>query len=796
MSHSSNGASHQARHLAANPADATFRFSALGKEASPAHTRRATDAADDPDVTRLAHEGADPQATQLMTDSPAAESPHSSEQNGSTADAHPGASVPDADSAEATRLVAQRPTDSPDPEATQLVDSAGSWSTEAAGDAQATRLVVQQPVDSEATRLMPDSPAADAEWTNAPAESPSAGETRLMADADAASADATRLVSDVDQPTRLVSPAEAARLAAVPSPEDAPSIFDQAPEPTSQVSQEATRLVQTPPPNSPDAGAQDNDESEGGELFPETAPLQGDPFGPEDPTNPNGVVLGKNEVAAVPMYHTGYSNDDGTPYISERQAQKTPEEHRHRHKVATIIVTLLLLGAIAGACGYFVHSFMTNTQTEEVPQYTTATIEAGDFVDSIDSTSVLRPVQTSSIVPQVSGTIATINVQNGDQVTAGQTLFTLNNQTITDEATKAKAAADKAQDDVDSKTSDLSSAQKDLDDANTSVSSAQASIEQLLGIASGTLSALDTQEQSETDASNPSDTLKALQKTVSDAEDKLSDTDKQQLTTLESQLQSAKDKVSEAQAKVTSAQSALDTANQSLQTLKSASDKAADQQKKLTVTSPIAGTVTDLDDSVAQGSEVSSSTSLCSVNDTSEFVVTAAVPEGKLDQVAAGQTVTLTFPDVPDLNVSATVDKIGSTASQTGDQTTYPATITISEPDERLQTGMAVKASIVVQSVPDTLIVPVEAVQTDDDGNTYLDVLIDPSRGIDTKVQVTVKATSDTQAAVESPNIQADTKVILPDSDDSDSSDSNADSDAETTDGGSSSSSDTSSDGQ
>lgn len=662
----------------------------------------------------------------------------------------------------------------------------------ASGDAEATRLVL--PTEVPSLGVSPaevpsiDGPAnMDGLAYNGLADEYAPDESGLFSlDQDP---EATRLVSGDDaEATRLVSSdSEATRLV---SPDDA----------------EATRLVGTPGAASGANSASANSDGHNAGETTQAVPTQfqphedvpGRPHFPEhglgdDPTQPDGVRLAKNEVAAVPVQHTGYVNDNASPYISKRQAEKTPEERHHTRNVITAVVMLLIVAAIGVGCYLFYRNFMANTQGDETPQYDTATIESGEFVDSIDDSTILRPVQEQGVYPTVEGTIATVNVQEGQTVQKGDTLYTLSNQTITDEATKAKQAVDQAQQDVDSKTTTSTSAQKDLDDANKALTDAQTSIEQLLGISTGTLSSITTQEKAETDPNNPSDALKALEKTVTDAEAKLSDSDKSKYAELQTQLQTATDKVTECQAKVDSAKSELDSANQNLTTLKDAYNKAAEQEKKLTITAPFSGTITNVSDSATQSASVTSTTSLCTVSDTSKLIVVISVPESKLSQVSKGQDVRITFPDVSDLNVTATVTKIGTTAStsSTG-EATYPVTVTITDPDERLQSGMTANASIILQSIPNSLIVPIDAVQENADGSTYLDVLLDPSRGIDTKVTVTVKAKSDTQAAVESPNIQSDTKVILP-SNSSDESASTSSSDANATD--SSTASDSSSSG-
>ena len=56
---------------------------------------------------------------------------------------------------------------------------------------------------------------------------------------------------------------------------------------------------------------------------------------------------------------------------------------------------------------------------------------------------------------------------------------------------------------------------------------------------------------------------------------------------------------------------------------------------------------------------------------------------------------------------------------------------------------------------------PSNALHTAENGSDYLEVLLDPSRGIVTNIPVKVLANDGTKAAVEADNIQADTSVVI-----------------------------------
>ena len=479
------------------------------------------------------------------------------------------------------------------------------------------------------------------------------------------------------------------------------------------------------------------------------------------------VRLARNEVAAMPVDQPLYASDTPSPYLGDRRARMSTEDIRRRHhkaRVAVFVAVLLALVAGGAALGY---GYLHGGAGEPVAQYNTAKIQRGEFLDLVTSTVALEPVQHDSITPQVTGTVDQVRVSEGDTVAEGDVLFTLKNQTVTDTADKAKSTLDAAKQTASDRQKDLDEANKALDDVKKSATDAQGKIEGLLSLDAGTMAHLkdaqDALKKAQDAGSTDQEALKSLQKDVDDTQAKvtaaiakLSAIRQIEYAGYSSALNTAYSQVEADQKIVDAAQSSLDDANKAASSAQAAYDSAQAQLDKLNVRATISGTVHSLDKGLALGTEVTTATRLCDVDDLSSLVVEVPVPEGKTGRVKEGQEVRVTFDGIDDLDVTTTVDSLSSKGG------TLVAHATISDPDERLTQGSSATASVVLQEIDDVLMVPKEAVVTGDDGVACLDVLLDPSRAIVTRVVVTVRATNDTTAVVEAPDIQADNSVVLP----------------------------------
>ncbi|MDO4537566.1 MAG: efflux RND transporter periplasmic adaptor subunit, partial [Coriobacteriales bacterium] len=403
--------------------------------------------------------------------------------------------------------------------------------------------------------------------------------------------------------------------------------------------------------------------------------------------------LSRDEVAAVREDRAYYVSDVPSPYLSSRQAQEDVRDTKRRHNTMVTILTLCFVIAVLGASGWFLWNSMKARSIGDVTQYSTAYIEKGEFLETTSTTSIIRPIAESTIASEISGTIAEIMVQDGAGVNAGDVLFRLDNSSISESYNRARETRDSAQNDVNNK-------QRALDEAKSATAIAQSNLEKAQA-------AMNTGSQNGTTTENENGTK----------------TSTNEAAAAYAQAQSA---LTAAQSRETTAQVQLDAANVTLQTVTEAFDRAQEQQDRLLVRTPIAGTVGSLNGDLMVATPIASGTRLCVVSDLSRYCVQVEIPADKRNRISEGQEVRLTFPDIPDFTVTSSISSFEDSDNM------HLANVYIEANDERLVSGLAVQATVILQSIPDSLIVPIETVRVAKDGTTHLDVLLDPSRGIKT----------------------------------------------------------------
>ncbi len=151
---------------------------------------------------------------------------------------------------------------------------------------------------------------------------------------------------------------------------------------------------------------------------------------------------------------------------------------------------------------------------------------------------------------------------------------------------------------------------------------------------------------------------------------------------------------------VSSAYNSLENAQISL-------DNQNDKLKNYNITSPIKGTV--VDKQYKAGDNLESSETLCTIYDLSYLTMTLSVDELDISEAEVGQTVTVTADAVSGKTYTGTVTNVSTVGTTSNNVTTYPVTIRIDDTDGLLP-GMNVDCEIVVSNTQNVLRVPVDAI--------------------------------------------------------------------------------------
>ncbi|MDK8182842.1 efflux RND transporter periplasmic adaptor subunit [Paenibacillus sp. UMB4589-SE434] len=141
--------------------------------------------------------------------------------------------------------------------------------------------------------------------------------------------------------------------------------------------------------------------------------------------------------------------------------------------------------------------------------------------------------------------------------------------------------------------------------------------------------------------------------------------------------------------------------NQGLQDLQ---DK---QAKKVTITSPMAGTITSTD--ISSGMQVSGNTVVAEVVDYTQLKAVIQIDELDIPKVKLNQKTELTFEALPDKKLEGTVIDIANEGTASGGVAVFDVTIGFHS-TVGVKSGMSVQASIEVNKKQNILTVPIEAV--------------------------------------------------------------------------------------
>ena len=173
----------------------------------------------------------------------------------------------------------------------------------------------------------------------------------------------------------------------------------------------------------------------------------------------------------------------------------------------------------------------------------------------------------------------------------------------------------------------------------------------------------------------------------------------------------------------------LQSAADSLRNAELSLESRQDQLDNYTITSPIRGTVIDKNYKAGETSETGKV--LCSIYDLSYLTMTLSVDELDISDIAVGQRVEITADAVEGKTYTGVVTKVSVAGTSSGGTTTYPVTVRIDE-TEGLLPGMNVDAAITLQSASGVLAIPSGALNR---GNTVLVTADSPSAANGTAIE-------------------------------------------------------------
>jgi len=399
-----------------------------------------------------------------------------------------------------------------------------------------------------------------------------------------------------------------------------------------------------------------------------------------------------------------------------------------RHRVWIGVVLLLVTAGAVWAV------MRAAAPPGDIVTFQTAQVRRDSISVTISGTGNLEFYEPVEAWPSSSGKVASIAVEEGQEVSAGDTLYTMDSATADATAERALVTYRQAQEGVARAEAALSRARSALADLRERREQQQATL-------------ASSQPATQTATSQTA--------TVTDAD------------------------ISAATTDVTVAEAGLTTAKASRTSAKRSYDEAVEAKNDLAVTAPAAGIVWSIaieEGDAINGSGTSSVTSASSetagtggaTSGTGSSVpmtlvgqgalgLKLAVNEVDLPTLAVGQPAEVEIDALPDLSVTGRVQEIARDGAVTNGVVTFDVWIKFDATDSALRPGMSATVEIVTAVTESSLIVPNAAVESDDYG--YHVLVLNNAGAAPSRIAIEPGLSNDTHTQVLSGLSEGDTVV-------------------------------------
>lgn len=363
---------------------------------------------------------------------------------------------------------------------------------------------------------------------------------------------------------------------------------------------------------------------------------------------------------------------------------------------------------------------------QEIKNVKVQKVAVSSISTEVEYASKLNPVQEVTIFPKTGGKIASLNVDIGDKVTAGQVLFTLDTAELQAQLQSQQAGLAASNANL-AKTSDsglqqqITSAQQTIDKSQIAYNDAKDNFNKMQKLYDTGAIAKQDLDTAKVKYDNCSVDLKSAQDNLNLLIEKIGP----------QSTQAAAAQVTQSQAGVSAAQVQINNA---------------------TITTPISGVVSAKDVKVGQlaGGQSGSVT----IIDSSNFIAEINVPDKVVGKIQVGLSVQVSISALDNKKVSGVIDKISPNTN--AKDNSYTIKVKIDNSKSELKAGMFAKVSLPAEKKDNILAVPNEAIKMENSVN-YLYVA---DNGKVKKVSVVVGICNDNITEITG-NVKQGTDVII-----------------------------------
>lgn len=391
-----------------------------------------------------------------------------------------------------------------------------------------------------------------------------------------------------------------------------------------------------------------------------------------------------------------------------------------------LIIGVVLILAITGCVSIFGKNKKVEVMQQDVKNVKVKKIAIGSISNEVEYASKLNPVQEVTIFPKTGGKVASVNVDIGDKVTAGQVLFTLDTAELQAQLQAQQAALTASNANL-ARTSD-SGLQQQITASEQAVNKSQLAYNDAKGNYDKMQKLYDAGVISKQELDNVKLRYDNSSLDLKSAQDNLN------LLTEKSgpqSIQAASAQVAQAQAGVNAVQIQLNNAS---------------------ITSSIAGVVSAKDVKVGQlaGGQSGSVT----IIDSSSFIAEVSVPDKVVGKIKIGQSVQVSVSALDNKKVTGVINKISPNSNSKDNS--YTVKVKIDNSTAELRAGMFARVSLPSEKKDKILTVSNEAIKIENNVN-YLYVA---DKGKVKKVSVNVGISNDKVTEITG-NVKEGIEVIV-----------------------------------
>ena len=400
-------------------------------------------------------------------------------------------------------------------------------------------------------------------------------------------------------------------------------------------------------------------------------------------------------------------------------------------------ILFLLLIALIGVSAFL---FIRRTNANTASEFQTAKVERGNLTATIGATGTVRARQTAVLIWQAAGMVDTVDVKVGDNVPANFVMASLAKSSLPQSVILAEA--------------DLVDAQKAFNDLLNSTTAQAESVVALRDAQEVYDKAANWREELNGKIDIKEIHYKKIYgRTVPILKEYRGFASEETIAKADEDLALAKAKVDDAQREFDRLKNGADAVD--IAAAQARVDAAQATLNLARVIAPFAGTVTEA--YPLPGDQIAAGATAFRVDNLSSLLVDVEVSEVDINNVSAGQPVTLSFDAILGKDYHGQVVEVAQTGTSVQGVVNFKVTVELTDADTDVKPGMTAAVNIVVNEMQDILLVPNRAVRLID-GERVVYLLLD---GQPVKTGIRLGPSSDTVSVVAGGDIKEGDTVVL-----------------------------------